>query len=183
MKPLGSYSPQDLAAIVTVATIASKVAWGGLAQGWHYGAEKVYARARSCDLNLGPFEAIPATARLKCVLIRYGTDKYLEHLAPAQDRFEGRLRNKVREVRPTCSSDNLFTFKASVPVHRRLGTQFKFFFEVDSIEDAEKLKSHNALLQPYVATTDTPIKVWFLVPGFGTQETIEGFVNNFWPGI
>ena len=183
MQPLGSYKPQDLAAIVTVATIVGRVAWSGLTQVWHYGAEKIYARARSCDLNLGPFEEIPPTARLKCILVRYGTDKYLEHLAPAQDKFEGRLRNKVYEVQPACSKDNLFTFKASIPVHRRLGTQFKFFFEVDSVKNAEKLETHNALLKPYIARTDVPIKVWFLVPGFGTQETVEGFVNNFWPGI
>ncbi len=175
--------PEDIAAIVGLATIAARVIWGALSLLWHFGSERVYARVRSCSLDLGPFDHIPKAAKLKCLVVRYGTDKYLEHLAPAQDKFEGRLRNKVHDVELTGREGTTFSFKASIPVHGRLGTQFKFFFEVESKADADSLSRHNAFVEPYAALLDKPIKVWFLVRDFGTTTTIEGFQNNFWPAF
>jgi len=98
--------------------------------------------------------------RACCLLVRYGTDLYFEKLASDQEKYEGRLQNRVLRNRSIIRwrfdrRDRFSLFKGlryawfrlrrwnvveedaewltpvfKLPVHSRLGTQFKFFLEV-----------------------------------------------------
>lgn len=65
------------------------------------------------------------SASLHCLVVRYGNDTYLRDMASDQEKYEGRLRNRVINV-PRLGSDT----KLLLPVHNRLGTQFKMYLSL-----------------------------------------------------
>lgn len=101
-----------------------------------------------------------AEVKAYCLLVRYGTDLYFEKLASDQEKYEGRLQNRVLKNRTAIRwkfdvKDRITLLKGlkyswrrvcgwniveedaewltpvfKLPVHSRLGTQFKFFLEV-----------------------------------------------------
>lgn len=174
---------EEVAAFVAVATVAIRILWNASSHVLRWFGERLDAPTRSCQIELGPYEDIPEGVVLKCLIVRFGTDAYLEHMAPAQDRYEGRLRNIVRVVTPERMSDGRYRGKFDIPVHRRLGTQFKFFLEAPDIATAERVAALDYFNDPWVSRVDRPVKVWFLLDRFGTTKTVEGYTNNFWPAV
>lgn len=112
-------------------------------------------------LQVGSVENV----KLRCLVVRYGTDAYVERLASDQEKYEGRLRNRILKNRVTIvrtRADGLwpwlgYRWKRFVlgyepmerestrivgnfllPVHKRLGTQFKLFFEIRADQAAIK---------------------------------------------
>lgn len=105
-------------------------------------------------LEVGSVENV----KLRCLLVRYGTDPYIERMASDQEKYEGRLRNRILTNRVTITrtlkEDGLLPWlghlwkcrilsydavpagstnivgKFLLPVHQRLGTQFKLFFQI-----------------------------------------------------
>lgn len=109
-----------------------------------------------------------AASRIKiyCLVVRYGTDAYFQHLASDQEKYEGRLQNRIlhNQVisrwsydprransliegiqyglhrllgrRVISENSGMIETKFKLPIHTRLGTQFKFFFEI--VEDSPK---------------------------------------------
>ncbi len=101
-----------------------------------------------------------SSAKICCLIVRYGTDLYFEKLASDQERYEGRLQNRILqnwvvERWAYDNNDRLTLLKGlrylwyrlrgrrvidasaesiqtlfHLPIHERLGTQFKFFFEI-----------------------------------------------------
>ena len=66
-------------------------------------------------------------ARFKCLIIRYGTDEYIKSMANDQEKYDGRLRNDI--------IDGIYDkgkLSFNIPLHKRIGTQFKCFLEVDT---------------------------------------------------
>ncbi|KQS03750.1 hypothetical protein ASG11_05400 [Sphingomonas sp. Leaf357] len=87
-------------------------------------------------LTLAPVRLTEEDARrvaVRCLLIRFGTDLYFEKLASDQERYEGRLQNRILRNRATAADrDNGWVASQfNLPIHNRLGTQFKFFLEVE----------------------------------------------------
>ena len=67
--------PQDIAAVAGIFVLVGRLGWSFMSLLWHYGSERVAAKVRSRSLDLGPFEAIPRGAKLRCLVVRYGTDE------------------------------------------------------------------------------------------------------------
>ncbi|MDP3833675.1 MAG: hypothetical protein Q8Q82_06910 [Hydrogenophaga sp.] len=122
----------------------------------------------------------------RCLIVRYGTDQYIERIASDSEKYTGRLRNTVIDISVSQSSaDSAVYFTLSLPVHRRLGTQFKCF--VDVLDDSKKEAVINFLSQsPQISNPSTSAsahgtsRIYFLlkVPECTTVTTVEGYANN-----
>jgi|GEM_PF-3671970 len=86
-------------------------------------------------------ESIP----IYCLVVRFGTDEYLRDMASDQERYEGRLRNRVIAVEPGSEV-------VSLPLHKRLGTQFKLYMAAPDPRTARSI--YNRLKQARVARKD-----------------------------
>ncbi len=128
---------------------------------------------------------IPA-GTLYCLVVRFGTDAYRTNVASEQERYQGRLLNRVVEIKPDPMILNL-------PVHRKLGTQFKLYYllpdeqEAGALWEALKTAQANPLLGPahavhkIVLDEDKPAgrRCWFRLAACGTQETIDKFATSY----
>jgi len=119
----------------------------------------------------------------RCLIIRYGTDRYIERLASDRDRQDGRLQNRVIDVPIEVNDDGSTTFRLRVPVHKRLGTQFKCFADV---QDASKIDEVMVFLSncENVVSPDRsssplhPHRIFFLLRAFDVVESVDGHSNN-----
>ena len=112
--------------------------------------------------------------RLFCLLVRHGRDEYLEKMASDQERYEGRLLNRVIRI-TDLSAAGLATFE--LPVHRRLGTQFKLFIEGRDGDTVDRLVG-----APCFFDGDRDgNKIWFLHQGFPIVDTLDDHRNNYYP--
>jgi hypothetical protein len=123
----------------------------------------------------------PEIAALKCLVIRYGNDTYLREMASDAERFHGRLRNKVVPVRVETLPDGQRKIILRIKMHRRLGTQFKFFVDVHGDTDpvVSYLESHENIhaVEPSPRPGHKK-RVFFLVRDYPTVTTVDGFENN-----
>jgi hypothetical protein len=146
-------------------------------------------RTREIEIALEPKENVPDELKeLHLLFVRYGNDTYLKELASDQERYHGRLRNKVTRIpidRDRVGKDPL---KIKIKLHKRLGTQFKFFVEVEGDPNpvVTYLKSHDTISdvdtvnRPSRRTDSTPrSRIFFIVNRFDVVTTVEGFKNNF----
>jgi hypothetical protein len=69
---------------------------------YQYLVERSGRRVEKCVIKLGPVrvpharvQLWPRKVALRCLIIRYGSDAYLEKLASDHERFEGRIRYEV----------------------------------------------------------------------------------------
>ncbi len=63
------------------------------------------------------------------LLIRYGSDDYLRTMAGETDRNVGRPRYAILPMKLSLSPTGEVLLSFSLPVHRRLGTQFRCFID------------------------------------------------------
>jgi hypothetical protein len=128
-----------------------------------------------------PFEK--GSAEIFCLIVRYGSDQYIEHMASDREKYDGRLINKAVKVQVERAEDGLVSFLLDLPVHKRLGTQFKCYVDVKpgGPKDAvlEFLSSHDGI---HDVSTSSSLKggerIYFLLKKFATVTTVEGFQNN-----
>lgn len=66
----------------------------------------------------------------RLLLVRYGTDDYLRGGAGEADRQAGRSRYEVINMKLALSNVGEVTLTWSLPVHRRLGTQFRCYIDL-----------------------------------------------------
>tara|TARA_R110002124_G_scaffold121971_1_gene280495 strand:+ start:152 stop:739 length:588 start_codon:yes stop_codon:yes gene_type:complete len=145
-------------------------------------------RTRTVELTFhANADVPPEISALKLLVIRYGNDLYLKELASDQERHHGRLRNRVQTVEIKDVPDGGKLILARLRIHKRLGTQFKFFVDVegDAAPVVAHLKTHDAIKD--VDVTPRPVRngqdkgrkrLFFLVADFEQVKTIEGFTNN-----
>jgi hypothetical protein len=167
------------ALLVLLLTPLLRFLWLGASTIYQYFLEWCGRRIEKCPINLGPVEVPPARVDrlpkevpIYCLIIRYGSDAYLEKLASGQERFEGRtrykvLKSKLRLDREKGSYSGIIKLK----VHRRLGTQFKLFFEVESEKEARQyldlLRRLSSLVEDAsISHYGAKPKVWFLLKRF-----------------
>lgn len=145
-------------------------------------------RTQQITFPLEPHADIPGNIEsLNYLFIRYGNDTYMQWLASDQDRHHGRLRNKIICVtRKMPKPGEQITVK--MRVHKRLGTQFKFF--VDVTGDPEPVEAY---LKAHSSTDDISCKpiprskpggpdryrLFFLVTRLDEVKTIDNLRNNF----
>lgn len=117
-------------------------------------------------------------AKFKCLIIRYGTDQYIKDMANDQERYDGRLRNNVIDGK--LDSDGNVTF--NIPLHKRIGTQFKLFMELESEEDTKLLLEYKNYTNIYdLGRASSPFakyRIFFLLNSYGTVKTVDGLENN-----
>jgi hypothetical protein len=163
----------------TLLTGLVKIVWELVGQALRWGRFHLNARVRVRKIDLGPFDAIPARTRLRCLIVRYGTDPYIERLASDQEKFEGRLQNREIACSTSRTNDGRMIGVVPLPVHRRLGTQFKCFFECETEDAAKALLELPWLVEPSYSKFERLPRVWFLLEGYGPVETVDGFRNNY----
>ncbi len=122
-------------------------------------------------------------SRFYCLLVRYGTDSYIGKLASNEEREEGRLRLKLIpvDVRFDDTGDVFFLLK--LPVHKRLGTQFKCFAVVEKMDEVKKVigileacKHVNDVKQ---SDSQYKNRIYFLLDHFAVVDSIDNIKNNF----
>lgn len=128
-----------------------------------------------------PFDS--GLIRPRCLIVRYGTDRYIEHLASEREKDDGRLQNRTIEIPIKVQADGSTSFELRIPVHKRLGTQFKCF--VDVTDQAQVNTVLNFLGGcPSIVSPDlssSPLhrhRIYFLLRDFATVKSIDGHDNN-----
>jgi hypothetical protein len=119
-----------------------------------------------------------------CLIVRYGTDEYLSKLASDQERFEGRQQLAIRSISMRFDEKGNAIFSLKLPIHKRLGTQFKCFVEVRNLD---KVPDVLAMLNNCDHTSDVKQsdsfhrnRIYFLLDQFFVVDTITaGVKNNF----
>lgn len=154
---------------------------------------KYYSRIKTYVIKtraLLPAELTGTNVVFRCLIIRYGTDQYIEKMASDIDRQNGKLQNRIINFSTridTASNETEFALK--LPVHRRLGTQFKCFADIDEKlptgqkdELLEKLKtfleSSKIVSDVSISSSEHQHRVYFLLNRFGSVRTVDGFENN-----
>ena len=127
------------------------------------------------------------TIPMYCLIVRFGNDMYLTQIASDQEKFEGRLQNLVIPVDLTQN-----VVKLRLPVHRRIGTQFKLYLLAPTAQSAldiwNSLSRHSKksgraggdFLKSIALDETAPKgrKIWFRLENFDSSETVDGHLNN-----
>jgi len=145
-------------------------------------------RTREIEFVLRAKSGIPRNiTSLNLLFIRYGNDTYLSSLASDQERYHGRLRNKVIRVAETPPKHG-GPIKVKLRLHKRLGTQFKFFVDVtgdpeavvDYLESHETISGVSAKQRPKLNADEEPRhRIFFLIDRLDKTTTVDGHENNF----
>jgi hypothetical protein len=119
----------------------------------------------------------------RVMVVRYGTEEYLRLLAGEADRNIGRPRHTSSGMKISLSASGEAILSWSLPIHRRLGTQFRCYiltrkggagFSV--LADILKHYDEIEVLQP-----DLPERkrIYFLLSHFPEIASAEGVRNNY----
>ena len=118
-----------------------------------------------------------------CLVVRYGTDDYLQKLASDEERHEGRLRLKILPVQVKFDERGNAAFALRLPVHKRLGTQFKCFAMVKHVKDVNTVITmlNGCAHVKDVKQSDSQHKnrIYFSLDQFFMITTVDGIKNNF----
>lgn len=146
-------------------------------------------RTREIEIEFQANTAIPdEIVGLHLLFIRYGNDTYLRDLASDREKYHGRLRNKPIQIQIDRATIGDAPIKVPLRIHKRLGSQFKLFVEVDGdpAPVVAYLKGHPTIddvsvaRRPFRGKHDTGrSRVWFLLNRLDVVETVDGFRNNF----
>lgn len=116
-------------------------------------------------------------AQFKCLLVRYGTDEYIRSMASEQEKYDGRLRNKMID----CLYEN-GKLSFTIPVHKRIGSQFKCFMEVPSESEARDIIEKQSKLKEIYdlshSSSQNRNRIYFLLRDYGETVTVDGLKNN-----
>ena len=119
----------------------------------------------------------------RLMVVRYGSDDYLRGLAGEADRRIGRPRQSSMGMRLSLSPSGEAILRWKLPVHRRLGTQFRCY--VLTRKGAGGLAVLADILKHYdeieVLQPDLPERrrIYFLLAHFQIITTAEGLRNNY----
>lgn len=178
--------------VVALCTFLGGLAWAAAVATSHWCRSFINQAIVEIDLNWLESEAsgmagkIPEGTRLYCLVVRFGTDEYLAGMASDQERHQGRLLNRVVEI-------DRETGILALPVHRKLGTQFKLYYLVPDAEQAGELRKalgqssirHESdadiAANRIVLDEDEPAgrKCWFRLAAYGARQTVDGFGSSY----
>ena len=117
------------------------------------------------------------------LLVRFGTDDYLRNMAGPGDRDVGRPRYATAAMSLSLSPTGEVILQWSLPVHRRLGTQFRCFIEtrhgVAGPSVLTGMLKHYDEIEILDAAVENPQRVYFLLKRFPVVTTAEGIRQNF----
>ena len=118
----------------------------------------------------------------RLLLVRYGPDEYLRGMASDADRALGRTRFDVINMKLALSNIGEVTLTWNLPVHRRLGTQFRCYIDLREggvgSDVLTGMLSHydEILVQP--PESAHPQRVYFLLKRFRIVTSADGVKQN-----
>jgi len=119
---------------------------------------------------------------INCLIIRYGTDQYISTLASDQEKYEGRLQNRLIPIKVSVTSSGTGIFSLNLPVHKRIGTQFKCFAVARDAQSVRNLKEFlencEGLSEVSISHSIHSNRIYFIIDRFGVVNTVEGIQNN-----
>jgi hypothetical protein len=117
------------------------------------------------------------------LVVRYGTDDYLRNMAGPGDREVGRPRYATVAMALSLSATGEVVLQWSLPVHRRLGTQFRCYIETrpDSTAPAvlTGMLKHYDEIDVLESAVENPRRMYFLLKRFPIVATPDGIRQNF----
>jgi hypothetical protein len=176
---------RDTGLWITTAIIAAvaRLVWSGL--GWALQTARWHAAHKNKVLNLnisgdGAGELAPLD--FFCLVVRYGTDDYMRHMASDSEKFAGRLQNRAIRITKSSQHNGTLSLRIKVPVHKRLGTQFKCFVNVPKGSDTSRLSravsSQHKFSNSDLSETLEGSRMYFLLKAYPVVKTVEGIENN-----
>jgi hypothetical protein len=168
-----------------VAGFIGRVAWSGatVTLNWLHSWWLRTTRTHTVALARKKLPFDVGILKPQCLIVRYGTDRYLRHLASDREKHDGRLQNRKIAVPITAHPDGSTTFRLRIPDHKRLGTQFKCFVDLQDdsrvAEVLEFLADCQSILSPERSASPLhPNRIYFLVSTFDVVRTIDNQRNN-----
>ena len=176
-----------------ILTIVIKIVWTGVSLVFNKIRSILIKRDQSFLIPLewnNPLSASEKSVLMKaafyCLIVRYGTDNYIRDMANEQEKFEGQLQNRIIPVKVTVkvnvTKSDRFFLEIKLPVHKRIGTQFKCFA---TVKDDFQLEALYLILEKCknihgVSKSSSQFKnrVYFLLKDFETVKTVDGIENN-----
>jgi hypothetical protein len=117
-----------------------------------------------------------------CLVVRYGTDQYFQHLASDRERHDGKLQNKTIPLQVIHEDSTSPKLGILLPVHKRLGTQFKCFADINDPARIDEFilefSKCNRISRLSKSSSQFHNRVYFILNDFGTAKTVDGFINN-----
>lgn len=160
------------------------VSWGLIELRHRWSAKKtVYSVIFTRGMTADKYEQIRTiSCGFYCHLVRYGTDQYIGALASDQEKYEGRLKNKILKIETELDGAGNVTFILKLPVHKRIGTQFKCFVaakDAGSVPILEEfLKGCEGFHGISASKGIKADRIYFLLDRFFDVTTCDGFKNN-----
>ncbi len=176
---------RDTSLWITTAIIAAvaRLVWSGL--GWLIQTARWRVAHINKVLNLeisGDGAAELESLDFFCLVVRYGTDDYTREMASDSEKFEGRLQNRALRITKLSQHNGKFSLTMKLPVHKRLGTQFRCFVNVPEGSDTSSLShavsSQRQLSNPDLCETLAGFRIYFLLRHLPVVKTVEGIENN-----
>jgi hypothetical protein len=118
----------------------------------------------------------------RLLLIRYGSDEYLRTMAGDSDRQAGRTRFDVIAMKLALSNIGEVTLSWKLPIHRRLGTQFRCYIDIrDGGAGGEVLTGmlrHYDEIEVLPSEVANPTRIYFLLKRFRVVTAADGLKQN-----
>lgn len=145
--------------------------------------DEVYEVALSREMSKERFQTLQVISEgVYCLLIRYGSDPYIEKLASDQERYEGRLKNAVIKIDARRDDEGNAIFTLRLPVHKRIGTQFKCFAVAKDAASipalVEFLKNCERVHSVSPSQGVDAKRIYFLLDRFAPTTSVDGWENN-----
>ena len=117
------------------------------------------------------------------LLVRHGSDDYLRTMAGEADKQAGRTRYDTIKMKLSLSAIGEVILQWSLPVHRRLGTQFRCYIDIRAGgaggEVLTGMLRHYDEIEVLPSEVASPIRVYFLLKRFRTIPSADGGRQNF----
>jgi hypothetical protein len=160
------------------------MSWGLLELRHRWSAKKtVYSVTFTRGMTADKYEKVRTiSSGFYCLLVHYGTDQYIGTLASDQEKYEGRLKNRILKIETELDGAGNATFILELPVHKRIGTQFKCFVaakDADSVPVLEEfLKGCDRIHGISASKSVKANRIYFLLDKFSEVTSSDCITNN-----
>lgn len=176
-------STKDLFLNTAILAVVFKSIWMLLTELVQHIRHLFSKRITTYQIELGPYHPeFDGVINFYCLIIRFGTDSYLQGLASESDKFDGRLQNKVIPINIRKTANGTAQCVLNLPVHLRIGTQFKCFAEVNSSADLNtalaSLEACERIYDVSKSSSQFRHRVYFLLKDFSVCQSVDKINNN-----
>lgn len=180
---LGTISTKEIILNSSLLTFTIRIMWTIGTESLIRFRQLLMRKPRTYSIPLGPYHTeFEGKVTFSCLLVRYGTDEYIRHMASDTEKYDGRLQNRIIPITVVCQGEGEALFSLRLPVHQRVGTQFKCFAEVKQQETIswleETLSKCDRIYDISLSSNQFRNRIYFLLRDFGTTESVDGITNN-----